>query len=60
MQINDFSTFNNSSEFKLRHIEELPEQYRVIFAGYPYFNVVQSEVFDHILNTGKVLLMADN
>ncbi|XP_049816941.1 probable ATP-dependent DNA helicase HFM1 [Aethina tumida] len=56
MELN--SAFNNSTEFRLRHIEEVPEQYRVIFAGYPYFNVVQSEVFDHILNTDKSVIVS--
>ncbi len=38
---------------KLRSVQELPPKYHSIFDYFPHFNVVQSKVFDDVLNTDK-------
>lgn len=47
--MNDFS-------HQLRDINEIPDPYRNIFNDYPCFNIVQSEVLDDILHTGRLFL----
>lgn len=37
----------------LRSVNEMLPQYRSIFANYPYFNIIQSSVIDHVLHSGK-------
>ncbi len=38
---------------KLRSVQELPPKYQSVFDYFPHFNVVQSKVFDDVLNTDK-------
>ncbi len=38
---------------KLRSVQELPSKYQSVFDYFPHFNVVQSKVFDDVLNTDK-------
>ncbi|XP_069103658.1 probable ATP-dependent DNA helicase HFM1 [Argopecten irradians] len=42
---------------KLRPVEELPVKYRTIFKAFPYFNIVQSKVFDDVFYTDKPLVV---
>lgn len=37
-------------------IEEVPDPYKIIFSSYPCFNAVQSEVFEDVLHSGKIVL----
>ncbi|KAK3739517.1 hypothetical protein QZH41_016197 [Actinostola sp. cb2023] len=42
---------------KLRPTSEIPEQYRSVFSQFPYFNIVQSRVFDEVFYTDKPLVV---
>ncbi|XP_021346734.1 probable ATP-dependent DNA helicase HFM1 isoform X2 [Mizuhopecten yessoensis] len=43
--------------FALKPVEELPVKYRTIFKAFPYFNIVQSKVFDDVFYTDKPLVV---
>ncbi|XP_033759553.1 probable ATP-dependent DNA helicase HFM1 [Pecten maximus] len=47
----------NCNGIKLRPVEELPMKYRSIFKAFPYFNIVQSKVFDDVFYTDKPLVV---
>lgn len=42
----------------LKSVNELPSQYRAIFSEFPYFNSVQSTVFDSVIYTDKNLVIS--
>ena len=39
-------------------MDELPEAYRKVFAKFPYFNLIQSTVFDDVLHTDRPMVVA--
>ena len=46
------------SKNRLRAVDELPEAYRKVFAKFPYFNLIQSTVFDDVLHTDRPMVVA--
>ena len=46
------------SKNRLRAVDELPETYRKVFAKFPYFNLIQSTVFDDVLHTDRPMVVA--
>ncbi|XP_042885950.1 probable ATP-dependent DNA helicase HFM1 [Penaeus japonicus] len=47
----------NSQGF-LRPVSLIPEQYRSLFSQFPYFNIVQSTVFDDVFYTDRSLVVS--
>ena len=47
------------SKNRLRAVAELPEEYRKVFAAkFPYFNLIQSTVFDDVLHTDRPMVVS--
>ena len=46
------------SKNRLRAVAELPEEYRKVFAKFPYFNHIQSAVFDDVFHTDRPMVVA--
>ncbi|XP_068236442.1 probable ATP-dependent DNA helicase HFM1 [Palaemon carinicauda] len=44
----DFSSGGEGSHSPLRSVSEIPPEYQSLFSQFPYFNVVQSTVFDDV------------
>ena len=46
------------SRNRLRAVTELPEEYRKVFPKFPYFNLIQSTVFDDVYHTDRPMVVS--
>lgn len=45
-------------DITLRAVTEIPDQYQSVFSAHPYFNILQSMVFDSVFNTDESLVVS--
>ncbi|XP_022248602.1 probable ATP-dependent DNA helicase HFM1 isoform X4 [Limulus polyphemus] len=48
---------SEKSVLNLRSVSEIPEKYRHVFSNFPFFNIVQSRVFEDVLYTDQPLVV---
>jgi len=47
----------SNASIGLRSINEIPNPFRSVFSNFPYFNIVQSKVFDEVMYTDRPLVV---
>lgn len=48
---------NPNAGIGLRSVNEIPNPFRSVFSKFPYFNIVQSKVFDEVMYTDRPLVV---
>ncbi|XP_023243085.1 probable ATP-dependent DNA helicase HFM1 [Centruroides sculpturatus] len=48
----------SAKNIKLRSVQEIPESYRCVFEAFPYFNIIQSEIFDDVFYGDKSIVIS--